>query len=89
MFYPYMTFSDNTEVTHSKLHEDGTVQVYFEKPMNGGFQHATCILPGYEWENIEGYSKEDIEILTEYVKHNAHLIMEFAAEGGFVNAAAV
>ena len=89
MFYPYMTFADNTEVTHSKLAGDGTVKVYFEKPVHGGFQHATCLLPGDEWSEIVGYSEDEITELTEYVRHNAHLIMEFAAEGGFANAAAV
>ena len=89
MLYPYMTFADNTEVTHSRLSDDGSVKVYFEKAVHGGFKHATCILPNYSWIDIEGYSSEDIANLTEYVKHNAHLILEFAAEGGFENAAAV
>ena len=32
MMYPYMTFSDDTEVTHSPLRDNGTVNVYIETP---------------------------------------------------------
>ena len=52
MMYPYMTLDDNTEITHSSYLENGTVKVYIETPANGGFNHATCILPSYKWENV-------------------------------------
>ena len=87
--YPYMTLDDNTEITHSSLQPDQTVLVYIETPVYGGFHHATCMLPAYQWVDIVGYSDEEIEDYTDFLHHNAHLIIEFAAEGGFLNAAAV
>ena len=32
MLYPYMTLSDDTEITHSGMRVDGTVEVYIETP---------------------------------------------------------
>ena len=63
-------------------------KVYIETPVHGGFHHATCILPAYRWVDISGYSEEEIEDYTDFLHHNAHLILEFAAEG-FLNAAPV
>ena len=88
MMYPYMTFSDDTEVTHSPLKDDGTVKVYIETPTNTGFKSLTCILPEYVWEN-DGYSEKEMEHWKKYVQNNAHIIMELAREGGFSNATAL
>ena len=89
MMYPYMTLADETEITHSGVQQDGSVKVYIEKPVDNGFVHATCILPAYKWIDVEGYTDDEIDKFTDYLKHNAHLIMEFASEGGFLNATAV
>ena len=59
MMYGYLTLSDGTGIAHSEMKPDGSVKVYFEKPVEGGFQHATCYLPDYRWEKIEGFSGED------------------------------
>ena len=88
MMYPYMTFSDETEVTHSMLEKDGTVKVYIETPTDHGFKNLTCILPKYIWQN-NGYSTTELEYWKVYVQNNAHIIMELAKEGGFANATAV
>ena len=87
MMYGYMTLSDETGIAHSEMKPDGTVKVYFEKPVEGGFYSATCYLPAYRWENIEGFSEEDVKRLDKLLRDNAHLILEFSQEGGFVNAA--
>ena len=87
MMYGYMTLSDQTGIAHSEMKPDGTVKVYFEKPIDGGFQNATCFLPAYQWDSIDGFSDEDIQRLEKILKNNAHLILEFAQEGGFENAA--
>ena len=47
MMYPYMTFNDDTEVTHSQMLEDRSVKVYIETPVEGGFKNLTCLLPKY------------------------------------------
>ena len=87
MMYPYMTLNDDTEITHSEVTEDGRVEVYIETPdENDGFHNATCWLPEYRWENIFGYSEEELEYFKKLVKNNAHLIIEFSQEGGFGNA---
>ena len=89
MLYPYMTYADNTEITHSGKEADGTVKVYIETPVFQGFKHATCILPSYVWIEKEGYTDEEMNFWDEYLHHNAHLILELAAEGGYAHATAV
>ena len=74
--YPFMTLNDETEIVHSDMNADGTVKVYIETPdKKDGFHNMTCYLPTYE-------IKEFMEI----IKSTAHLIMEFAKEGGFEHA---
>ena len=86
MMYPFMQLDDNTEIVHSELLDDEKVKVYIEKPVEGGFHSATCYLPGYIWENIIGFSKEEIIKYHEIIESTAHLIISFAREGGFENA---
>ena len=67
MLYPFMTLNDNTEIVHSKsLQKDGKeqVEVRIEKPIYGGFHSASCWLPDYKWENIDGFSDEEIKYFT-------------------------
>lgn len=87
MMYPYLTFPDDTEITHSEMKPDGRVKVYIETPdEKDGFHHATCWLPDYTWENINGYTEAEIEHFKELLRNNAHLILEFSQEGGWDNA---
>ncbi|MCC8150573.1 MAG: hypothetical protein LIO96_03720 [Lachnospiraceae bacterium] len=87
MMYPFMTLNDETEIVHSDMQTDGRVKVYIEKPDEKFcFRHATCWLPSYDWEDVEGFSKTDIENYQEIIRSTAHLIMEFAQKGGFENA---
>ena len=77
MMYPFMTLNDDTEITHSEMKADEV----------GGFHNATCWLPAYKWENIEGYSDTEISYFKQLIRKNAHLIIEFSQEGGVLNAA--
>lgn len=87
MMYPFLTLDDETEITHSEMLDDGTVKVYLEKPDEEDcFHHATCYLPDYRWEEIIGFSEEEINRYREVVESTAHLIMEFSREGGFDHA---
>ena len=86
MMYRYMTLSDGTEIAHSEMQDNDRVKVYIEKPVYGGFHHATCWLPDYEWQDIVGFTEEEQNHLKEFVEANAHLIIEFSQEGGFDNA---
>lgn len=85
MMYPFLQLDDKTEIVHSELKSDGTVKVYVEKPVFGGFNSATCFLPEYRWENIEGFSTAELEYLQEIIESTAHLIIRFAGEGGFAS----
>lgn len=88
--YPFMTLNDKTEVVHSEAYnENGSevVKVYFEKPVYGGFHCAECYLPSYRWENIDGFSKDEIEYFQEYLESVAHIVIRLARDGGFDNAA--
>lgn len=89
MLYPFMTLDDGTEIVHSEALVDNNkekVKVVIEKPVQGGFKHAECWLPDYKWENVEGYSKEEISELESIVKDLSSVIINLAREGGFDNA---
>lgn len=84
MMYPFLTLADETEITYSEMKSDGTVKVYIETPdENDGFHNAVCWLPEYRWEDVNGYSDEEIEEYKELINNNAHLFMEFSTRGGF------
>lgn len=87
MMYPFLTLNDDTEITHSEMKPDGRVKVYIETPdLKDGFHNATCYLPDYTWENIYGYSDIEMAYFKQLIHNNAHLILEFSQEGGFLNA---
>ena len=87
MLYPYLTLNDDTEIVHSEMFPDGRVKVYIETPdEKDGFHNATCYLPDYTWENINGYTEEEMEFFKKLVRNNSHVILEFAQEGEKKNA---
>lgn len=87
MVYSFMTLNDNTEIVHSEMHSDGRVKVYMETPDEKlCFKHATCWLPEYKWEDVFGYSETEMDFFKKLVESNAHLIIDFSKNGGFLNA---
>lgn len=87
MMYPFMTLDDKTEIVHSEMLKDGTVKVYIEKPDEKDcFHYATCYLPDYRWEDIYGFSEDEINKYLDVLKSTAHLILEFSQKGGLENA---
>lgn len=87
MMYPFMTLDDKTEIVHSEMLKDGTVKVYLEKPDEKDcFHYATCYLPDYRWEDIYGFSENEINKYLDVLKSTAHLILEFSQKGGLENA---
>ena len=85
MMYPYLTFSDETLVTHSHLiDKDGvsTVDVHFERPTSNGFDSARCTLPSYKWVFRDGYTNYEVEQFEQFLRSNAHLIYRYAEVGG-------
>lgn len=88
MLYPFMTLDDGTEIVHSEMYPDGRVKVYMEKPdAKDCFHCATCYLPGYVWEDVRGLSQAELSRCLDVIQSTAHLILRFAQEGGFENAA--
>ncbi len=86
MMYPYMTWGDDTEIVHSEMKPDGRVKVCIKTPdEKGGFCHATCFLPDYEWTEICGYSEQEMEKWSRFMKNNAHLIIELSQCGGVLS----
>ena len=87
MMYPFLTLDDEAEIVHSEMKPDGQVKVYVEKPDEEDcFHHATCWLPTYRWEGIEGFSPEELARYDEVIRSTAHLILQFSKEGGFEHA---
>lgn len=88
MMYPFLELPDQTQIVHGDMREDGSVKVYIEKPdAEDCFHNAVCWLPAYRWENVNGFSEEEIRSYQEIIESTAHLILEFAQQGGFEHAA--
>ncbi|MCR4960614.1 MAG: hypothetical protein K6A74_04105 [Lachnospiraceae bacterium] len=88
MMYPYLTLNDDTEITHSEMKPDGRVKVYIETPdEKDGFHNAVCWLPDYTWENVSGYSEEEMQFFKQLIRNNAHAIIDFSKDGGVLYAA--
>ena len=86
--YPFLTLDDSAEIVHSEMQPDHTVKVYVEKPDEAdGFHNAFCILPGYQWQDVFGFSPAEIARYEEVIRSTAHLILQFSQEGGFDSAA--
>ena len=61
MMYPFMTLDDDTEIVHSEMKPDGRVKVYLEKPdAEDCFHSAVCWLPGYDWQEVHGFTPEEM-----------------------------
>lgn len=88
MMYPYLTLNEDTEIVHSEMNENGRVKVYIEKAdEKDGFHNAYCVLPDYTWQEVNGFSDEEICQYQKIIEDNAHLILELSQHGGFDHAA--
>lgn len=87
MMYKYMEMPDKTEITHSELRDDGSVKVCFEQPVANGFKTAYWELPSYCCFDVEGYGEKELSEQRKCLETMAHLIIRFARNGGFENAA--
>lgn len=88
MMYPFLTLDDSAEIVHSEMRPDGAVRVYVEKPDERDcFHSGSCIIPGYRWENVSGFTQAELSRYEEVIRSTAHLILRFAQEGGFDSAA--
>lgn len=81
MLWSYVQLDDGTQFAYSETRDDGTVRVVVERPVDFSFDHAECFLPTIKWFNIEGFSTDDLNFLTEFVRSNAPFIFELAERG--------
>jgi hypothetical protein len=73
--YPFLQIDGDTEIVHSERLPNGEVKVYVEKPDDkDGFHNATCFLPSYRWEDINGFTVDEIARYQEVIESAAHLI---------------
>lgn len=78
MLWSHVQLDDGTQFVCSETRDDGTVRVAVERPVDYGFDRAECFLPAVKWFNVEGFSTDDLDFLTEFVRSNAPFIFEFA-----------
>lgn len=78
MLWSYIQLDDGTQFAYSETREDGTVRVAVVRPVDFGFDHAKCFLPAVKWFNVKGFSADDLDFLTKFVRSNAPFIFELA-----------
>ena len=78
MMYPFLTLDDGTEIVHSEMRPDGSVKVYLEKPdAQDCFHHATCYLPSYTWEDVFGFTPEEMARFQRIIQSTAGQMQYF------------
>jgi len=87
MVYPFVKYSDGTEVVFSniKVNENGkeTLFVHFERPTKYGFDSIRFELPSYRITYKEGkYTEKEIELFKKVVECGAANFYMWAREGG-------
>ena len=86
MMYPYVKYSDETEVTFSNIYIENDIEcidVHFERPTKNGFDSVRIQLPTYKVTVWEGnYSNEEIEFFKKVVQNSADLFYKYARKGG-------
>ncbi|MBR5220366.1 MAG: hypothetical protein IKV66_05210 [Clostridia bacterium] len=61
MMYPFITLEDQTEIVHSDILPDNKLIIYIEKPATDEcFHHAVLRIPEYQWEQIKGFTKDEL-----------------------------
>lgn len=91
MMFPFVKYSDNTEVVFSKIRkkENGEeyILVCFERPTEKGFDTVIFELPSYEIVKNDGeYTAQEIENFKKVVERGAPFFFKSAKEGGIASA---
>ena len=82
--YPFLQIVEDTEIIHLNMLPNGEVKVYIEKPdAKDSFHHATCFCRSTRWEDVCGFTNQELSRFQEVIESTAHLIMEFSQQGGF------
>lgn len=80
MFFDYCEMADGTQVGYSERLGDGSVEVIVELPFYEGFKTARFTLPALLCTYNDGFSAQEIDELTVFVRNNAQLISRFSDE---------
>lgn len=90
MLYTFIELPDETIISHSEiLNRNGMeqVRVYIETPDEKNcFNHAVYWLPEGKWEEVIGYTTEQLGYFQDFVESEKALIFEFAKNGGLEHA---
>jgi hypothetical protein len=91
MMFPFVKYSDNTEVVFSEIRkkENGEeyILVCFERPTEKGFDTVIFELPSYEIVKNDGeYTAQEIENFKKVVERGAPFFFKSAKEGGIASA---
>lgn len=78
MLWSYVQLDDGTQSAYAETRDDGTVRVAVWRPVDFGFDHAECFLPTVKWFNVKGFTADDLNFLTEFVRSNAPFNFELA-----------
>jgi hypothetical protein len=81
MMWDYVQLEDETQIAYSDMRTDNTVLVTVERPRDWGFDTARCVLPAFEWSDVDGFSEHEMADLDEFVHDNAPLILRYVYEG--------
>lgn len=87
MLMPYCTIGNDVEVTHTPLDATGHTLVHIEVPDEVYcFKVMECLIPSYKVSGVVGMTDAEINYYVDFCKHNAHLLLKYAKEGGIANA---
>ena len=73
---------DDVTLTFGDIHINGNgmefIRIYFERPVNGGFDFLEATLPALNVKVCKGFSEDERAELLDYARTNAFLIWEIA-----------
>ncbi len=82
----YYSTVENVVLTFSDIMEDKdgfeSIQFYFERANNKGFDFAQGTLPEINIDKSYGFSEDELMEMQEYLRNNSFLIWEIAREKG-------
>jgi hypothetical protein len=85
MKHVYVEFDNNILVTFNDIHKDKNgehISLYFEQPVEGGFNFLETSLPDLNIVDYGGFTKEKVQDLLDFARDNAPLIWEMDRKVG-------
>lgn len=74
----------NLEVRHSViLSGTDTVKVEFKRCLRSGYQLGYCVIPGYTWTNVDGFTVDDMHRFIEFTVKYSDVLIALARNNGY------